>query len=105
MSDQEKRLHVLETTVGELRHQGLKFEDWFQKFGTTVTDQGQQLKALQSTVQEQQAELGRVRTDVQQTVHAAVGSLQSELTTQMAAQLAGQMEQIQALFTDKKARH
>ena len=56
-------------------------------------------------MQEQQAELGRVRTDVQQTVHAAVGSLQSELTTQMAAQLAGQMEQIQALFTDKKARH
>ena len=104
LSEQDKRLHSLESTVQELRHQGTKFESWFQSFGTKVADQGKQLAALQSTVQEQQVELGRVRTDVQQTVQTAVGTLQSELTNQMAAQLAGQ-EQIQALFTEKKARH
>ncbi|CAE7859765.1 unnamed protein product, partial [Symbiodinium necroappetens] len=105
LSEQDKRLHTLETSVQELRHQGTKFEGWFQSFGTKVADQAQQLEHLASTVKEQQAELSRVKTDVQQTVQSAVGSLQSELTNQMAAQLAGQMEQITELFASKKARH
>ncbi|CAE7655752.1 unnamed protein product [Symbiodinium sp. CCMP2456] len=94
-SDQDKRLHVLETAVNEMRHQSTKFESWFQGFGTKVADQATQLETLQSTVQEQQVELGRVRTDLQSTVQAAVTSLQGNLTNQMASQLAGQMEQIQ----------
>ncbi|CAE7028137.1 unnamed protein product [Symbiodinium sp. CCMP2592] len=104
LSEQDKRLHSLETTVSELRHQGAKFESWFQGFGTKVADQAQQLTELQTTVKEQQAELGRVKSDVQQTVHQVVGALQSELTSQMASQLAGQMEQIQELFASKKPR-
>ncbi|CAE7670713.1 unnamed protein product, partial [Symbiodinium sp. CCMP2456] len=105
LSDHDKRLHSLETSVNELRHQGTKFESWFQSFGTQVNDQAQQLTALQGTVQEQQVALGRVQTEVQHTVQTAVGSLQSELTHQMAAQLAGQMEQITELFAAKKASH
>ena len=105
LSDQDKRLHSLETAVTEMRHQGAKFESWFQGFGTKVSDQATQLEALKATVQEQQAELGKVRTDLQSTVHNAVTTLQGNLTTQMAAQLAGQMEQIQGLFADKKSRH
>ncbi|CAE7221657.1 Pol, partial [Symbiodinium necroappetens] len=98
LSDQDKRLHALETTVTEMRHQGAKFETWFQGFGTKVSDQATQLEALKTTVQEQQIELGKVRTDLQTTVQSAVASLQGNLTNQMAAQLAGQMEQIQSLF-------
>ena len=105
LSDHDKRLHSLETSVNELRHQGVKFENWFQSFGTKVADQAQQLEALNCTVQEQQAELSRVKSDVQHTVQTAVGSLQNELTNQMAMQLAGQMEQITELFATKKARH
>ena len=88
-----------------MRHQGIKFETWFQGFGTKVSDQATQLEALKTTVQEQQLELGKVRTDLQSTVQSAVTSLQGNLTNQMAAQLAGQMEQIQSLFADKKPRH
>lgn len=105
LSEQDKRLHSLETSVNELRHQSSKFESWFQGFGTKVADQARQLDTLTQTVQEQQVELSRVKTDVQQTVNSAVGALQTELTTQMAAQLAGQMEQITELFAAKKARH
>ena len=101
LSEQDKRLHALETSVNELRHQGTKFEGWFQGFGTKVAAQAEQLESLACTVKEQQAELSRVKTDMQQTVHTAVGSLQSELTNQMAVQLAGQMEQITELFAAK----
>ena len=105
LSDQDKRLHALETTVHEMRHQSTKFESWFQGFGTKVADQAKQIETLSSTVQEQKAELGRVQNNMQHSVQAAVTGLQTELTQQMAAQLAGQMDQITALFAEKKARH
>ena len=105
LSEQDKRLHALETSVSEMRHQSTKFESWFQGFGTKVADQAKQIDVLTSTVQEQRVELGRVQQNMQTSVHTAVSSLQTELTQQMAAQLAGQMEQITALFADKKARH
>ncbi|CAE7673569.1 unnamed protein product [Symbiodinium sp. CCMP2592] len=98
LSDQDQRIHALETAVSEMTHQSAKFETWFQGFGTKVADQATQLTTLQSTVEAQQVELGRVRSGVQQTVQASVAQLQSDLTTQMAAQLAGQMEQIEALL-------
>ena len=105
LSDQDKRLHALEASVSEMKHQGLKFESWFQGFGTKVADQAKQLEALSSTVQEQKTELNRLRSDVQVSVQSAASSLQNELTHQMSCQLAAQMDQIQALFSDKKARH
>ena len=105
LSEQDKRLHALETSIGEMRHQSTKSESWFQGFGTKVADQAKQIDTLTCTVQEQRVELGRVQQNMQSSVHTAVSSLQTELTQQMAAQLAGQMEQITALFADKKARH
>ena len=67
-----------------------------------MQDQAEAITALQGTVQEQQHELGRFRTEVQTTVTRAVGSVQTEMTRQLSAQLQGQMEQIQALFAEKK---
>ena len=105
MTDQDRRLHALETSLTEVQHQGQKFESWFQSFGTRVSDQASQLDALRNTVQEQQVELGRVRTEVQQSVQSAASTLQTNMTDQMAKQLAAQMVQIQGLFADKKPRH
>ena len=105
LSEQEKRLHQLEVGVSELQQQGRKFESWFQNVGSKVQDQAQAITALQGTVQEQQHELGCFRTEVQTTVTQAVGSVQTEMTRQLSAQLQGQMEQIQALFAEKKMRH
>ena len=80
MTDQDRRLHALETTLTEVQHQGQKFESWFQSFGTRVSDQASQLDALRNTVQEQQVELGRVRTEVQQSVQSAASTLQTNMT-------------------------
>ena len=105
LSAQEQRLQQLEVGVTELQQQGRKFEHWFQSVGSQVQDQAQAITALQSTVQEQQKELGLFRTEVQTTVTQAVGSVQTEMARQLSSQLQGQMEQIQALFSEKKMRH
>ena len=102
--EHDHRLHQLEVGLTELRHQNTKFEGLFQTFGTTVADQAKQLEGLAGTVTEQHRELAKVKTELQASVHSAVLGLQTEISTQMSAQLAGQMEQIQALFSDEKPR-
>ena len=77
LSAEEQRLQQLEVGVTELQQQGRKFEHWFQSVGSQVQDQAQAITALQSTVQEQQKELGLFRTEVQTTVTQAVGSVQT----------------------------
>ncbi|CAE7833753.1 unnamed protein product [Symbiodinium sp. CCMP2592] len=104
LTAQDQRINELEVGINELRHQNTKFESWFQSFGTKVTDQASQIGQLTATVQEQQGELVKVRSELQTTVKTEVSSLQSALTNQMSAQLAGQLEQIQALLADKKPR-
>ncbi|CAE7246184.1 unnamed protein product [Symbiodinium necroappetens] len=104
LSEHDHRLHQLEVGLNEVRQQNSKFEGWFQSFGAKVSDQAQQIETLTGTVKEQHQELAKVRTDVQATVQSAVLSLQSDLSAQMTTQLAGQLEQIQSLFADKKLR-
>ncbi|CAE7194447.1 DHX57, partial [Symbiodinium microadriaticum] len=101
LSEHDQRLHQLEVGLTELRHQNTKFEGWFQNFGTKVADQAQQLEGLTSTVAEQRRELAQVKTEVKASIQTAVLGMQNEISTQMSAQLAGQMEQIQALFAKK----
>ena len=104
LTDQEARLQTLEVNMTELKHQNQKFESWFQGFGTKVNDQAQAVAGLQQTVQAQQQELSQFRSEVQVSVSQAVSSMQSSVSEQLATQLQGQMEQIQALFSEKKAR-
>ena len=61
-------------------------------------------QAVDSSLKAQQQELGQVPHEMRATVTQAVGSIQSELTRQLASQLAGQFEQIQELFVEKKLR-
>ena len=65
---------------------------------------------VQHVVRNQQADLQRMQGDmaqqadlVQSSVRAAVGSMQQEVSDQLATQLSSQFEQIQSLFA-KKAR-
>ena len=104
LTEHDRRVHALEVGVNELKHQNSKFESWFQSFGTRVNDQVSEMAALKKTVHEQQQALAKAQTDVQATAQTEVRSLQAEMTTQLSSQLAGQMEQIQALFADKKPR-
>ena len=91
----------------EVKEQGSKFEEWFQSCGTRINEQAAALSTLQGTVNEQQGELARCRTELQQTMQSSVSSLQAEMSQQLASQLQGQLEQIQALFQggEKKARN
>ena len=100
LTEHDKRLHALEVNMTELKHQNQKFEGWFQSFGSKVSEQAHAMSGLQATVKDQQAALGQLRSEVQSTVTQAVSGVQKELTHQLALQ----MEQIQALFADKKQR-
>ncbi|CAE7803672.1 DHX57 [Symbiodinium sp. CCMP2592] len=83
LSDHDHRLHQLEVGLSEVRHQNVKFESWFQSFGTKVSDQAQQIQTLAGTVKEQHQELTKVRTDVQSSIKSAVVALQTDLSAQM----------------------
>ena len=100
----EDRFQKLEAGMAELQHQNQKFEGWFQTFGAQVGEQATSLQHLSASVKQQQTELQQVKGDVERSVTAAVTNLTAEVTNQMAAQLQGQMQQIQELFADKKAR-
>ncbi|CAE7670476.1 unnamed protein product [Symbiodinium sp. CCMP2592] len=104
LSEHDHRFHQLEVGLSEVRHQNVKFESWFQSFGTKVSDQAQQIQTLAGTVKEQHQELTEVRTDVQSSIKSAVVALQTDLSAQMSAQLTGQLEQIQSMLADKKPR-
>ena len=102
LTEQDRRINELEVGLTELKHQTQKFETWFQNFGTKVSDQAQAVATLQTQVHEQRQDITKCRSELQ----VAVSSLQSEMSSQLASQLQGQFEQIQALFSggDKKAR-
>ena len=71
-----------------------------------MNEQASTLQSLQATVKDQQQELVRCRTDMQNTVTHAVTGLQADMAQQLSSQLQGQLEQIQAMFSgsEKKAR-
>ena len=71
-------------------------------FGSKVSDQAGKLEGLPHTVESQNQELGRIRSDVESSVTSAVSKLQHDMTAQLSAQLAGQTAQISALFAEKK---
>ena len=104
LTEQDRRLAALEVGMTEMRQQSSKFEAWFQSFGTRVSDQATAIAGLQSTVQEQQRELASYKSEFQATVNSAVTGLQQDLAQQFSSQLQGQFEQIQSLFSEKKAR-
>ena len=94
----------------ELQLQNSKFENWFSSFGKQVADTNTCLTEVQHAVRSQQADIQRIQGDMaqqadllQSSVRAAVGSMQHEVSTQLATQLSSQFEQIQSLFA-KKAR-
>ncbi|CAE7278596.1 unnamed protein product [Symbiodinium natans] len=103
-SAQEARLEKLEVGMKELQEQNRKFEGWFATFGNRVSEQATTIQGVQHTLQSQSQDIHRLRSDVEMTVGNAVGQLQADMTQQLSAQLAGQLEQIQALFADKKPR-
>ena len=103
--ESSQRLHALESGLTEMRHQNAKFEEWFVAFGTKVNDQATALSALQNTVKDQQQELAKNKGEMQATISQAVGTLQKDLSAQVSGQLQNQFEQIQALFSDQKARN
>ena len=97
----ETRLTQLEATVNELKHQGTKFEGWFQSFG-------QQVSAVQQTVAAQQADLAQVKNEVaqhseslQQTVQTAVGTIATDIAAQLQQQFNEQSNRLEALLTKK----
>ena len=103
-SNSDRRIAALKVGFTEMRQQNAKFEEWFQTFGSKVNDQAADMQTLQSTVAEQRQELEQCKADVKHSVSQAVGSLQQDLSAQMTVQLQSQFEQIQALFSEKKAR-
>ena len=98
----EDRLQKLEVGLGEVKMQNQKFESWFATFGGKVSAQSDELKGLSGVVQSQKQEINSLRGEVQNTVSTAVQSLQTDLTQQLSAQLAGQLEQIQQMFHKKQ---
>ena len=99
--DQDARLDKLEVGMKEIQTQNQKFGEWFAKFGGRVDAI---LDTLHRTVANHNQELHKLRGDEEAWVTGAVTKLQTGVTAQLSAQLAGQVEQIQALFSDKKVR-
>ena len=83
----------------EIRCQNQKFEEWFASFGSRVSDQASRIETIHHAVSQQGSELVKLRS-VENSVTAAVGKLQTDISTR----LAGQIEQMSALFSEKKQR-
>ena len=103
-SQHDSSFQQLECGVHELKLQNAKFEDWFAKFGSRVSEQTSRIDDLASTVKAQGKDIHGLRSDVENSVHTAISRMQGDMSAQLAAQLSGQMEQIQALLSDKKPR-
>ena len=106
--EQSQRIQKPEISMQELQLQKSKFENWFSSFGKQVADTNANLAEVQNAVRSQQVDIQRIQGDmaqqadlVQSTVRAAVGSIQHEVSTQLATQLSSQFEQIQSLFAKK----
>ena len=107
-SGQEDRLQRLEVGFQELRLQGEKFEGWFQKFGQQVASSSQQIQEVACTVASQQKDLQHVRAEVSQqadivqsSLHRSVAAMQSEVSSQLTAQLTSQFEKLEALLSKR----
>ena len=105
----ETRLNQLEVGFNELRQRNAKFETWFQTFGQKVSDSETQLNGLAKTVSAQQGELAQIKTEVakqaehiQQSVHVAVSSMQTDLSSQLAQQFTEQSNRLEALLLKKQ---
>ena len=107
-SGQEDRLQRLEVGFQELKLQGEKFEGWFQKFGQQVASSSQQIQGVACTVASQQKDLQHVRAEVSQqadivqsSLHRSVAAMQSEVSSQLTAQLTSQFEKLEALLSKR----
>ena len=107
-TDTEARFQKLESSVAELQAHGRKFENWFSEASKRMEQQSLEVGAIKQAVGAQQQDIaqlpGQVASQgemVQNTVNQAVVTMRSDLNSQLTTQLSAQMEQIQALLKSK----
>ncbi|CAE7506880.1 aquIMA [Symbiodinium sp. CCMP2456] len=94
----DERIQKLEVGLKEVRVQNSRFEEWFQKVGSEMQQQAQQVAEVQQIVASQKAELGSLRSDVSTSILQAVTALRNDMSDQFATQTAS----LEAMLSKKQ---
>ena len=107
--ENEARFKRLESSVMELQAQGKQFEGWFSEASKRMERQSLEVGAIQTAVASQQQDITQLQGQVaaqgelvQNSVNQAVITMRADLNTQLSTQLGAQMEQFQEILGKKK---
>ena len=96
----DRRFEALETDLKEVRAHSQKVTAWFQEANNRMSSSEQQMQVMASALENQQKELGAVRSEVQQSFETTQSSVQTalhhmkhELATEMGSTLQSRFDQ------------
>eukprot|EP00435_Cladocopium_sp_Y103_P055969 s825_g18.t1 len=107
----DQRIKQMEVGLTELHAHNKQVTSWMKDAGQKIAAQDEQLQQVQQGLQQQQADLVAVRSEVHSsaaTLHQAMqvnfSTMKQEIVTDMAASLDHQMSRFETLLTAKKPR-
>eukprot|EP00435_Cladocopium_sp_Y103_P017800 s1742_g4.t1 len=107
----EQRMQKMEVGLTELQAHNQQIGTWMKDAGTKIAAQDEQLQQVHQGLQQQQADLVAVRSEVHSsatTLHQAMqtsfSTMKQEIVTDMATTLDHQMSRFETLLTAKKPR-
>ena len=93
----------------EIKAHQTQFQSWFQETGTRLAKQDEQLAHLNAAVQQNQADLHAVRSEVHtsaeslhQAMQISLGSIKSDITNEVTSAVSTQMDRIEAMLSKKQ---
>ena len=106
-ADTTKRLHQMETTIGEIQAQGHQFQTWFHTMGQQIQANEAVVQTMQSTLNLHQQELHGIKQEVGSIPAQVSQSIQGALQSQRAetdANMEERFNRLETLLTGKLQR-